>query len=72
MRTYKLILKGIDFLDFPETITKQSYSLIRKLCRENPEDRLGANRGLSEIKRHKLVNTTSNVYDFLGFKACLI
>jgi len=54
MRTYKLILKGIDFINFPETVGKNAYNLIRKLCRENPQDRLGAQRGgLSDIKKHK-------------------
>lgn len=53
MRTYKLILKGIDYVDFPETVSKHAYSLIRKLCREDPMHRLGSHRGLSDIKRHK-------------------
>ena len=33
MKTYNLILKGIDAVDFPRKITKYAQNLIKKLCR---------------------------------------
>lgn len=33
MRTYNMILKGIDALDFPRHISKNAQTLIKKLCR---------------------------------------
>ena len=33
MKTYNLILKGIDAVDFPRKITKNANNLIKKLCR---------------------------------------
>lgn len=54
METYKMILKGIDKIDFPRSISKSAASLIKKLCRENPAERLGYQKGgVDEIKRHR-------------------
>ena len=54
METYKMILKGIDKIDFPRSISKNASSLIKKLCRENPTERLGYQRGgVEDIKRHR-------------------
>ena len=33
MRTYNLILKGIDAIDFPRKITRNAQTLIKRLCR---------------------------------------
>ena len=33
MRTYNIILKGIDVVDFPKKITRSAQNLIKKLCR---------------------------------------
>lgn len=33
MRTYNMILKGIDALDFPRHMSKHAQTLIKKLCR---------------------------------------
>ena len=33
MKTYNIILKGIDAIDFPRKITKNAHALIKKLCR---------------------------------------
>ncbi|XP_071108152.1 cGMP-dependent protein kinase 1-like isoform X1 [Haliotis cracherodii] len=53
MKTYNLILKGIDAIDFPRRITKNAQSLIKKLCRDNPMERLGFGRsGVREIQKH--------------------
>uniref|UniRef100_A0A803YA47 Protein kinase domain-containing protein n=1 Tax=Meleagris gallopavo TaxID=9103 RepID=A0A803YA47_MELGA len=53
MTTYNLILKGIEKLDFPRTITRRPEDLIRRLCRQNPTERLGNLRnGINDIKKH--------------------
>ena len=33
MKTYNIILKGIDTVEFPRTITTSAHGLIKKLCR---------------------------------------
>ena len=54
MKTYNIILKGIDVIEFPNTITRNAQNLIKKLCRESPSERLGYGRnGIQEIKRHR-------------------
>ncbi|VDM02291.1 unnamed protein product [Schistocephalus solidus] len=53
MKTYNIILKGIEAITFPRKISRNAQNLIKKLCRDNPTDRLGYNKGgLSEIKKH--------------------
>ncbi|XP_045103910.1 cGMP-dependent protein kinase, isozyme 1-like [Portunus trituberculatus] len=59
MKTYNIILKGIDMIDFPQHVTRTATSLIKRLCRESPAERLGYQRnGIQDIKKHKW---------FLGF-----
>ncbi|XP_078658903.1 cGMP-dependent protein kinase 1-like [Branchiostoma floridae x Branchiostoma belcheri] len=54
MKTYNLILKGIDSIDFPRKIGKMAKDLIRRLCRENTAERLGnQSNGIADIRRHK-------------------
>ncbi|XP_054715908.1 cGMP-dependent protein kinase, isozyme 1-like isoform X2 [Uloborus diversus] len=54
MKTYKIILKGIDALGFPNYISKNAVSLMRRLCKENPSERLGYQKGgFADIKKHK-------------------
>ncbi|KAL2304825.1 hypothetical protein Nmel_006780 [Mimus melanotis] len=54
MMTYNLILKGIEKLDFPKTISRRPEDLIRRLCRQNPTERLGNLRnGINDIKKHR-------------------
>ncbi|XP_065161153.1 cGMP-dependent protein kinase, isozyme 1-like [Atheta coriaria] len=55
MRTYNLILKGIDMIDFAKhNISRTAQSLIKKLCRDLPSERLGYQRGgIQDIKKHK-------------------
>ena len=33
MKTYNIILKGIDAIEFPRNITRNATALIKKLCR---------------------------------------
>uniref|UniRef100_A0A3Q2CSE8 cGMP-dependent protein kinase n=1 Tax=Cyprinodon variegatus TaxID=28743 RepID=A0A3Q2CSE8_CYPVA len=35
MKTYNIILRGIDMIEFPEKITKNASNLIKKLCRDS-------------------------------------
>jgi len=45
MKTYNIILKGIDAIDFPRNITPRAKELIKKLCRDNSAERLGYQKG---------------------------
>ncbi|XP_065357479.1 cGMP-dependent protein kinase, isozyme 1 [Calliphora vicina] len=59
MKTYNIILKGIDMIDFPKHISRSAVQLIKKLCRDVPAERLGYQKGgIQDIKKHKW---------FLGF-----
>ncbi|XP_035215291.1 cGMP-dependent protein kinase 1-like [Stegodyphus dumicola] len=54
MQIYTIILKGIDMIDFPRTIPKNAQHLIKRLCRDNPSERLGYQKaGIADIKKHK-------------------
>ncbi|GAB1608114.1 cGMP-dependent protein kinase 1-like isoform X2 [Argonauta hians] len=54
MKTYNIILKGIDIIEFPKRFSRNSILLIKKLCRESPSERLGYGKnGLSDIKKNK-------------------
>ncbi|XP_065198632.1 cGMP-dependent protein kinase 1-like [Sycon ciliatum] len=54
MKTYNNILKGLDSIIFPRTFPKHPHNLIRKLCRDNPADRLGNQKeGIKGIKCHR-------------------
>ena len=33
MRTYNIILKGIDVIEFPKKISRSAQNLIKRLCR---------------------------------------
>ncbi|KAI9577962.1 cGMP-dependent protein kinase, isozyme 1 isoform X1 [Glossina fuscipes] len=59
MKTYNIILKGIDMIDFPKHMSRAAIQLIKKLCRDSPVERLGYQKGgIQDIKKHKW---------FLGF-----
>ncbi|XP_071829351.1 cGMP-dependent protein kinase 1-like isoform X5 [Apostichopus japonicus] len=54
MKTYNIILKGIDHIDFPRKISRNASNLIKKLCRDNSAERLGYQKnGIKDIKKHK-------------------
>ncbi|XP_013146031.1 PREDICTED: cGMP-dependent protein kinase, isozyme 1-like [Papilio polytes] len=59
MKTYTLILRGIDAVAFHPRVPKSAQLLVRKLCRAVPAERLGyLKNGIVDIKNHKW---------FLGF-----
>ncbi|XP_055010018.1 cGMP-dependent protein kinase 1-like [Boleophthalmus pectinirostris] len=54
MKTYNIILRGIDMIEFPKKITKSAANLIKRLCRDNPSERLGNQKnGIKDIQKHK-------------------
>ncbi|GCB61278.1 hypothetical protein scyTo_0012884 [Scyliorhinus torazame] len=54
MQTYNIILRGIDMVEFPKKITKNAGTLIKKLCRDNPSERLGNQKNeVKDIQKHK-------------------
>lgn len=54
MKTYNIILRGIDAVDFPRTITQKAQNLIKRLCRDNLTERLGYQKGgINDIIKHK-------------------
>ena len=56
MKTYNIILKGIDAIDFPRNITGRAKELIKKLCRDNSAERLGYQKGgIRDITKHRYV-----------------
>ncbi|KAG8515235.1 cGMP-dependent protein kinase 2 [Galemys pyrenaicus] len=66
MMTYNLILKGIEKMDFPRKITKRPEDLIRRLCKQNPTERLGnLKNGINDIKKHRWLNA----FNWEGLKA---
>ncbi|CAJ1068602.1 cGMP-dependent protein kinase 1 isoform X4 [Xyrichtys novacula] len=54
MKILSATIRGIDHIDFPKTISKSASSLIKKLCRSNPSERVGSQRnGAKDIQKHK-------------------
>jgi len=54
MKTYNVILKGIDAIEFPRRTSKIATMLIKRLCRENPVERIGYQKGgIKDIQKHK-------------------
>lgn len=64
--TYNQILKGIEAVDFPKRIGRGSGSLIRRLCRQLPGERLGAQAGVSGVTSHRWFQGL----DWDGLSAC--
>jgi cGMP-dependent protein kinase len=54
LKTYNLILKGIDAIEYPRHVSRSAISLIKRLCRDVPNERLGYQRnGIADIRKHK-------------------
>ncbi|CAH2301752.1 cGMP-dependent kinase 2 isoform X1 [Pelobates cultripes] len=57
MMIYNLILQGIEKMEFHKRISRRSDELIRRLCRQNPTERLGnLKNGIADIKKHRWFN----------------
>lgn len=51
MQTYSLILRGIDCIQLSQKIPKKAQILIKRLCRQNPSERVGVQKnGIKDIK----------------------
>eukprot|EP00112_Aurelia_sp_Birch-Aquarium-sp1_P006621 Seg1727.3 transcript_id=Seg1727.3/GoldUCD/mRNA.D3Y31 product="cGMP-dependent protein kinase egl-4" protein_id=Seg1727.3/GoldUCD/D3Y31 len=54
MSTYNIILRGIEAIDFPPCVTRTAQHLIKRLCRYESNERLGAQKdGVQDIRKHK-------------------
>ncbi|XP_043938901.1 cGMP-dependent protein kinase 1-like [Protopterus annectens] len=54
MKTYNIILRGIDMIEFPKRITRNAANLIKKLCRDSPLERPGSQKhGMRDLHKHK-------------------
>ena len=68
MKTYNIILKGIDQIEFPRIVNRVAQALIKRLCREVPAERLGYQRGgIDDIKKHRWWYNFPAVYLFIVF-----
>ncbi|KAL1513182.1 hypothetical protein ABEB36_002627 [Hypothenemus hampei] len=53
LKTYKAILKGIDFVTFPYIVSPRARNLIKKLCQPASIDRIGClKNGIQDIQTH--------------------
>ncbi|GFY38403.1 hypothetical protein TNIN_323041 [Trichonephila inaurata madagascariensis] len=72
MRTYNIILKGIDAIEFPRIISRNAMALIKKLCRDNPAERIGYQKALmvvtETIQTPKNCNNIQNDFNFKKIK----
>ena len=75
--------KGIDALDIPNRrIGKTATALVKKLCRDNPGERLGSGSGgVNDIRKHRYVllltliksrRSTEFFRWFMGFDWCVL
>lgn len=56
MKTYTLILRGIDAVVFHPRVAKSAQMLIKKMCKAVPAERLGyLKNGMQDVKSHKYV-----------------
>ncbi|XP_061545825.1 cGMP-dependent protein kinase 2 isoform X3 [Phycodurus eques] len=54
IKIYTMVLYGIEKVDFPKRISKRPDDLIRRLCKQNPVERVGNKKnGIIDIKKHK-------------------
>ncbi|KAM6954438.1 cGMP-dependent protein kinase 1 [Aplochiton taeniatus] len=54
VRLFTATVRGVDLIDFPKSINKSASNIIKKLCRNNPSERLGNLRnGVKDIQKHK-------------------
>ncbi|XP_077407770.1 cGMP-dependent protein kinase 1-like isoform X2 [Vanacampus margaritifer] len=52
-QTYAVVLRGMDMVEFPDKISQDAADLIRKLCRDEPGDRLGTLTNGEDVRKHR-------------------
>lgn len=52
MKTYKQVLRGIDAIPMKKYLSRNAQHIVRKLCRDNPSERLGSS-SVREVQKHK-------------------
>ncbi|XP_015916401.1 cGMP-dependent protein kinase 1 isoform X4 [Parasteatoda tepidariorum] len=53
INTYSIIMKGIEHVKFPISISKNASTLIKRLCKENVNERIGYQKGgIKELRKH--------------------
>ncbi|XP_035392214.1 LOW QUALITY PROTEIN: cGMP-dependent protein kinase 1 [Electrophorus electricus] len=53
LKTCAAVLKGIDAVEFPRSISRAAAELVKGLCREDPSKRLGCGTLLKDVRGHK-------------------
>lgn len=54
MDIYNAILKGIGAVNFPRQMNKMTQGLVKQLCRSDPTERIGYQKGgIQDIRRHE-------------------
>lgn len=57
---YEGILRGIHSIQFPYKISRKAESLIKALCRQDPQERIGYQKnGYDDIKKHRWFQVNS-------------
>ncbi|KAF0990180.1 hypothetical protein HZS_5948 [Henneguya salminicola] len=68
IKTYNVIMKGFESVSFPPEVSKNFESFVRKLCRVNPNERIGySKKNFSDILKHKFLVDFIYVRWFEGF-----
>ncbi|KAK1787059.1 hypothetical protein P4O66_017438 [Electrophorus voltai] len=55
LKTCAAVLKGIDAVEFPRSISRAAAELVKGLCREDPSKRLGCGTLLKDVRGHNSV-----------------
>ncbi|XP_077359032.1 cGMP-dependent protein kinase 1-like [Festucalex cinctus] len=51
-QTYASVLRGLEMVEFPDKISRDAADLIRKLCRDEPDRRLGTLKNGEDVRKH--------------------
>ncbi|XP_060851768.1 cGMP-dependent protein kinase, isozyme 1-like [Rhopalosiphum padi] len=65
MDIYNAILKGIGAVNFPRQMNKMTQGLVKQLCRSDPTERIGYQKGgIQDIRRHEWFKG----FDWIGLR----
>jgi len=57
MDIYNAILKGVDIINYPKQMNKMTQALVKQLCRSDPTERIGYQKGgIQDIRRHEYLH----------------